>query len=127
MQAAAVIGAALIGVIAVFQIALALGMPARKVAWGGAYAGALPVGLRIASGITGFVVYPAMALAVLEAGGLVDIGWVPDLGAAGMWVLTGFFTLGAIANIISRSRTERWWAPVSLAIAICCGVLAAGL
>jgi hypothetical protein len=61
MRIAAVVAASLLGVIAAFQLALALGMPARGMAWGGQYEGKLPVGLRIASGVAGLVI-PARLL-----------------------------------------------------------------
>jgi hypothetical protein len=44
-----------------------------------------------------------------------------------MWVLAGFFALGALANFASRSKRERLWGPVSLAIAVCCGLIAAAI
>jgi hypothetical protein len=127
MTAAAIIAAVLIGIVAVFQIALTLGMPARGAAWGGSFIGPLPTGYRVISGIAGFVLYPLILLAVLEAGGILEIGWLPDIGAVGMWVLTGFFVVGALANLASRSKVERWWAPVSLAVAVCCAIVASGL
>jgi hypothetical protein len=127
MRAAALVASALLIVIAVFQIALALGMPARKMAWGGGYEGKLPTGLRVASGVAGFVIYPLAALLVLEAGGLTDFDLVPDVGPVGMWVLTGLFALAAILNFLSRSRVERVWGPVALGISVCCGIVAASL
>ncbi|HET9202189.1 MAG TPA: hypothetical protein VFP67_03485 [Acidimicrobiia bacterium] len=127
MRAAALVASALLIVIAVFQIALALGMPARKMAWGGGYEGKLPTGLRVASGVAGFVIYPLAALLVLEAGELTDFDLVPDVGPVGMWVLTGLFALAAILNFLSRSRVERVWGPVALGISVCCGIVAASL
>jgi hypothetical protein len=127
MRAAALVASALLIVIAVFQIALALGMPARKMAWGGGYEGKLPTGLRVASGVAGFVIYPLAALLVLEAGELIDFDLVPDVGPVGMWVLTGLFALAAILNFLSRSRVERVWGPVALGISVCCGIVAASL
>jgi len=44
-----------------------------------------------------------------------------------MWILTGLFTLGTLANFASRSKRERWWGFVSLTIAICCAVVALSL
>jgi hypothetical protein len=41
-----------------------------------------------------------------------------------MWFLTGFFTLGAIANFASRSKVERIWGPVTLVLAISTAVIA---
>jgi hypothetical protein len=43
-----------------------------------------------------------------------------------MWVVTAYFALGAVVNLISRSPVERMWAPVSLATAICSAVIAIG-
>ena len=127
MTIAAVVAASLFGLIAVFQLALALGMPARRMAWGGQYEGKLPVGLRVASAVAGVVIYPLATLLILEAGGVTDFEVVPDVGPVGMWVFTGLFALGGILNLVSRSKAERIWAPVSMGIAICCGIIAASL
>jgi hypothetical protein len=127
VRAAALIGASLLVVIAVFQIALALGMPARHMAWGGQYDERLPIGLRVASGVAGFVLYPLAVLLVLEAGGLTDFEVVPDVGPIGMWVTAVLFALAAILNFVSPSRPERIWGPVALAISVCCGIVAASL
>jgi hypothetical protein len=72
------------------------------------------------------VVYPVIALYVLASADLIALEWLPT-GAMGMWVLTGFFTLGTVANLASRSKIERFWAPVSLAIAVCCAIVAIGM
>ena len=127
MKIAAVVAASLLGVIAAFQLALALGMPARRMAWGGQYEGKLPVGLRIASAVAGLVIYPLVTLLILEAGGVTDFEVIPDVGPVGMWVFTGLFAFGALLNLVSRSKAERVWAPVSMGIAVCCGIVAAGL
>ncbi len=127
MKVAAVVAASLLGVIAVFQLALALGMPARRMAWGGQYEGKLPLGLRIASAVAGLVIYPLAIFLILEAADVTDFEVVPDVGPVGMWVFTGLFAFGAILNLVSRSKAERVWAPVSMGIAVCCGIVAAGL
>jgi hypothetical protein len=127
MRAAAIVAAVLLTVIAVFQIALALGMPARRMAWGGGHEGKLPTGLRVASGMAGFVIYPLAALLVLEAGTETDLALIPDVGSIGMWVFTALFAIGALMNFLSPSRLERVWGPVALAVSICCGIVAASL
>jgi len=118
------IAVVLLGAVAIFQIALALGAPWGNAAWGGRHDGVLPVRLRIASAVVGIVVYPLVSAFVLASAGLIDADWLPGTGQAGMWLLTGFFGLGAIANFASRSKPERYWGPVSLAIAFCCGIIA---
>lgn len=125
MEAAAIIAAALIGVLTIFQIALALGAPAGAAAWGGSHPGVLPTRLRVASAVVGVFFYPPIALLVLDSGGVIDIGW--DVSPLWLWVLTGLFLLGTLANAASKSKVERIWAPVSLVLAICCAVIAIGM
>lgn len=127
MTVAAVVATVLLGVLLVFQFALAAGAPLGAAAWGGQHPGVLPTGLRVASGISGTAVYPLIILYVLVSADLVQAGWLPGSGAGAMWVLAGFFTLSTLMNAASRSKPERIWAPVSLAVAICCVVIATGL
>ena len=81
--------------------------------------------LRVASAFVAVVIYPPMALLLLDKGGVVDVG--SDVSTAWVWVLAGFFTWGAFANLASRSKPERIWAPVSAVIAACCTVIAVGV
>jgi hypothetical protein len=123
---AAIIAVVLLGVTEIFQLGLAAGAPWGKASWGGKHAGALPPGLRIASGVVAIVVYPLIALFVLDSAGLIDLTWLPGT-RAGMWIVTAFFALGAVANFASRSRIERVWGPVALVIAVCSGIIALNL
>lgn len=125
MEAAAVIAVVLLGALAVFQVALALGAPAGAAAWGGTHPGVLPTRLRVASAVAGVVVYPLIGLLILDSGGVVDIGW--QVSQWWLWALAVLFLLGTLANAASRSKVERLWAPVSLGIAVCCGVIAIGM
>jgi hypothetical protein len=127
MEIAAIVAVTLLGVVVVFQIALALGAPLGEAAWGGRHAGVLPKRLRIASGLAALLVYPFIILAVLGSASLIDMAFPPGNGGAMMWVLCGLFALGGVANFASRSTLERYWAPVSMGIAICCAVIALGL
>jgi hypothetical protein len=127
METAAVVAAALMGVVAVFQVALCLGAPAGYAAWGGWHQGVLPTRLRIASGIVGIVVYPALAVFTLASAGVIDANWVPGTGKTGMWILAGLFSVGGVANLASSSKRERWWSPVAFVIAVCCAIVAMGI
>lgn len=124
MNLAAIFAVVLLAVIGVFQVALALGAPLGYAAWGGRHSGVLPGGLRIASAVVGVVVYPLIGFFVLASAGVINAEWMPGTGKTGMWTLAGFFTLGALANFASRSKRERYWGPVSLVIAVCCGIIA---
>lgn len=125
METAAVAAALLLAILALFQLALALGAPAGAAAWGGTHPGVLPARLRVVSAVAGLFFYPALGLIVLDSGEVIDIGW--DLAPVWLWSLTGFFAVGALLNFVSRSNVERIWGPVSLVIAICCGVIATGV
>ena len=127
MVIAAAVAVGLLVVVAVFQLALALGAPFGKAAWGGAHDGVLPPRLRAASAFVGLIVYPAIIAVVFSASGLIDADLVPGDGAVTMSALAVLFLIGAIANAVSRSRVERWWAPISLALALCCAAIALGL
>lgn len=67
-----------------------------------------------------------MTLYVLHSAGLIDGPTLPGSGAAAMWVLVGYFALGAVANLASRSPRERFWGPVALGLGACCAVIALG-
>jgi hypothetical protein len=127
VKTAAIVAATLLAVVVVFQIALALGAPLGKAAWGGQHEGVLPERLRIASGVAAFFVYPFIIVAVLGSAGLIEGDLLPGNGSRVMWMLGGLFTLGGLANLASRSTLERYWALVSIAIAICCAIIASAL
>lgn len=127
METAALVAAACLAVVALFQAALALGAPLGAAAWGGAHAGTLPRRLRVASGLVAVTVYPLLAVVILGAAGVFALDWIPGTGEVVMWLLAGFFVLGTLANAASRSRPERIWAVVTLVLAVCCALIALGL
>lgn len=126
MTIAAVIAVALLGILIVFQLALAAGAPLGFAAWGGRNSGVLPAGLRVASALVGLAVYPLFIAVILAAAALIGDDWLPFDARTVMWVFAGFFALGVVANAVSRSPRERLWSPVSAALAICCVVIALG-
>ena len=90
----AVVGAAGFFVLAVFQLALALGAPLGAAAYGGTRT-ELPAELRIASGVA-FVVYCFAALAVLRRGGY-QVPIVSDrVARVATWVFAGLLLVGAL-------------------------------
>jgi hypothetical protein len=127
VKVAGIIGSTLLGLVIMFHVALAFGAPFGKAAWGGQHEGVLPKRLRIVSGVVAFVFYPLIIVAVLDAAGLFGGDLLPGNGSVVMWILAVLFLIGALANLASRSTLERFWAPVSLAIAVCCASIAAGL
>jgi hypothetical protein len=102
-------------IVALFQIALALGAPWGAYAYGGARVGKLPLGFRINS------VVAALVMVAISGHYLAQLGvFTPLLDSAGNsvvnWVLVAFTGLSAIANNITRSKKERavWAIPTIL-------------
>ena len=101
--------------VALFQIALALGAPWGAYAYGGARVGKLPVGFRINSVVSAVVMFAIAGHYLAQLG-----VFTPFLDSAGNsvvnWVLVAFTGLGAIANNITRSKLERaaWGIPTIL-------------
>ena len=102
-------------IVAVFQIALALGAPLGEYAYGGTKTGKLPIGFRINSVVAVFV------MLAISGHYLAQLGvFEPILDSAGNsvvnWVLVAFFVLSALANNATRSKKERmvWGIPTIL-------------
>ncbi|MEX0795303.1 MAG: hypothetical protein WEB67_13330 [Acidimicrobiia bacterium] len=123
MAAVAIIAATLLGIIALFQVALATGAPWGAASWGGRHPGRLPTAYRIGSAVAGLFFYPAVAAFILDSAGVIGDGNSSG-GVAGLWVLTGLFGLSTVINLISPSKVERIWAPVALVLTVCCALLA---
>ena len=123
MTAAVLLTSALV-VLAVFQLALALGAPLGRFAWGGQHR-VLPAGLRVGS-VVGIVIYACICVLALDRAGAVDA--VPGrFSAVGMWVVVAYFVLGVGLNAVSRSAPERRvMVPVTIVLAALSLVVALG-
>ena len=106
-----------------FQIALALGAPWGSAAWGGSHEGRLPPKLRIASVISA-------AFWILAAGVMLSRNVASPLSTYGPglpWALFGLLALGALMNIASRSKWERYlMSPFAALLAVMCLLVALG-
>lgn len=119
----AYVACALLATLAVFQLALIMGAPIGKYAWGGAHV-VLPTKLRIGSFIS-IILYGIIAMIVLSKAGATDIISSERMVNGGMWVLAVYFFVGVLMNSISRSNREKLvMTPVALALAIVCLLLA---
>jgi hypothetical protein len=122
---AAIAAAAGFCAIAAFQVALVLGAPLGRAAWGGTYV-QLPIAFRVASALA-VGVWVLAALIVLGRAGF-QVSPLPSaLTRWGTWILVGVLPLGALMNFASPSSWERFlWGPVALILAVLCLVLALG-
>ena len=109
--------------IAVFQLAIALGAPLGRAAWGGAHV-RLPPNLRVASAVAA-VIWMVAALLVLDRAGTPLIDLPDPVSDWGTWVLVVVLPVGALTNLASSSPYERFgWGPLAIVLALLTLVLA---
>ena len=104
--------AAALAALGAFQVALAIGAPWGRAAYGGTRSGGLPHHLRVISGVSALA-YGTGAVLVLRGNGS------PRARARAFTALTAFMSLGVVANGASRSPVERAvWTPVTAVTAV---------
>lgn len=90
--------------LAAFQLALALGAPLGRFAWGGQHR-VLPRRLRIGS-VLSIAIYALIVVIAWDRVGAISL--FPDVfSVVFMWVAFAYFALGILMNAISRSVPER--------------------
>lgn len=109
---AALVFSVLVGIVALFQLALAAGAPWGHLAMGGRHSGRLPPELRIAAVIQGAIL-GLLALVVLGRAGF-DVPLVAGWPAWTCWIPVGVSALSLLMNLATPSKPERrLWAPVA--------------
>ncbi|AFR31040.1 hypothetical protein [Arthrobacter sp. Rue61a] len=116
-QLYAILACIILGLLAIFQLALVAGAPIGRFAWGGQHE-VLPRKLRIGS-IVSILLYVLFGYTALAKAELVPALISQPFTDVFMWVLTAYFTLGVGMNAISRSKPERLvMTPVALVLAV---------
>lgn len=105
IEIAAITVCILLFALAIFQLALILGAPIGRYAWGGQH-DVLPRKFRIAS-ITSIILYAVFAIIILNQAGIITFFATQTIGTIAIWVLVAYFTLGIPLNAVSRSKPER--------------------
>ncbi|MDF2720850.1 MAG: hypothetical protein K0Q59_525 [Paenibacillus sp.] len=125
IKIAAILYSALIGVVIIFQLLLAAGMPWGSYAMGGKFPGKYPPALRAAA-IFQAALLAFIACIVWSRAGVLLPGW-DAFTAVAIWFAVCFSAVATVLNLITRSVWERRiWAPVSLALLITSIVVAVG-
>ena len=124
-----VAAACLLGVVILFQLALAAGAPWGAAAYGGRAAqddGRLPARYRVASAGTAVVLTGVLWL-VLAASAVISSALLSEnLLGVGVWALAGLFALNTVGNLAGRHPVERWGAGgITAVLTILCAWIAA--
>lgn len=123
MTLAVIIALTLLGLLSVFQIALILGAPLGRFAWGGQHR-LLPPKLRIGSVIS-IIIYAIFAIFTLNKASI--LSWISQGNVLNitLWIIFAYLVLGVFMNAVSRSKPERYtMTPVALILAICLFIIA---
>ena len=113
----------MLAVLSIFQLALALGAPLGRFAWGGQHR-TLPLALRVGSAVS-ILIYTLIALVVLARADLVSAGVSDGVLRTATWVVVAYLFVGIGLNAASRSKGERAvMTPAAAALCILCAVVA---
>lgn len=125
VQESAILFSVLIGIVILFQLLLALGMPWGSYAMGGKFPGKFPLAMRVAA-LFQIIILAFFALIVLSNSGFTLPSWNTFSNIA-IWFVVAFSVIASILNLITRSQWERRiWAPVSVLLLITSIIVAIG-
>ncbi len=128
VDALALVAASLLGGLALFQIALALGAPMGRVVFGGRVAqpdGRLPVPWRIGSAIASLVLV-GFAWVILARGGVITTRVDETLLTVLAWMVVAYLAVNTAANALSSEPVERYlFGGISGVLVVICAIVAA--
>jgi hypothetical protein len=117
-RTSALIAAAILELVVFFQLALILGAPLGEYTQGGQTVGELATSGKLLAGVSVAIV-SVMIFGLLA---LAELGPLKSRSAKFIRNLNrftfGYAALGTVMNLISRSPKERYWAIVTLTVAI---------
>lgn len=130
VQIAAVSSACLIGLVIVFQVALATGAPWGSAAYGGRFvagSGRLPTRYRAVSAVAA-IALSGVAWLVLAAGSAIDPGLLSEgVLTAAMWTAAALFALNTVGNLSRTHPVERFGASgLTAVLTVLCLMIAIG-
>ncbi len=117
VEISAILASVILAGLAIFQVALILGAPLGRLAWGGKH-DVLPTNLRVSS-MSSIFLYGIFSIIILSKAGIVSAPISDGAVVVTMWALTGYFFVGVVMNAISRSKPERYlMTPVAAVLAL---------
>ncbi len=122
-QIAALAFTVISGLLAIFQLALILGAPLGRFAWGGQN-DVLPPRLRRGS-IIAIILDLAFSVIVLTKSAVITVPVLQPVVGLLAWMLVVYLVIGVIMNLLSRSLPERLVMTPVAAVLVILGLLVA--
>lgn len=112
VTASLILFTALTGIVILFQLGLAAGMPWGAASMGGKYPGKYPPKMRLVAIVNAVILGGMLVIAWVRAGRVFPE--LQSISSVGIWVMVVFFAFGTVMNAITPSKIERIWVPVVL-------------
>lgn len=112
MTISAIIFTVLSGIVALFQFALAMGMPWGTASMGGRFPGKYPTKMRVVALFN--IVLIVFITSILLSKANILLPQMLPFSEKAIWVVVAFSFAGTVMNTITPSKIERIWAPVGL-------------
>jgi len=127
-ETAAIAAAVLFGVVALFQVALALGVPWGGFAFGGRAVrddGTLPAAYRGASAGTA-VALVVFAVVILTRAGVVGTSGDSTWAIVASWLIVAFMAINTPMNLMGKHWIEKYvFGGITLLLVVLCAIVAA--
>lgn len=128
METVAIVAALLFGAVALFQLALALGVRWGAFAFGGRAVredGTLPLSYRLSSAVAA-VLLALFAVVILTRGGVMGASGDSTLVTVLSWVVVAFVAFNTLANLMGKHWVERYlFGGITAVLVVLCSVVAA--
>lgn len=111
MFEAAILYSFLTGVVVLFQLALAVGLPWGAASMGGKFPGKYPPKMRAIAVVNALVLIFLNIILLSKA--QVSFLQFSDFSRLAIWLVVGFAAISTVVNTITPSKIERIWAPVA--------------
>ena len=112
-------------IVALFQLALAAGMPWGKLAMGGKFPRRYPPVMRFVCLVLIFI-FTILGAIVFTRAGIIFPEWL-SASKKIIWGVVAFNVLGVLMNLATPSKWERiLWAPVAIVLMVCSILVAVG-
>lgn len=112
MIQSAIIYSVSMGIVALFQLCLAMGAPWGVAAMGGRFPGKYPPKMRIVAGINIFVLGILTMIVLIKAG--IILSQMQHIAKIAIWIVVVFSFISVIMNTITPSKIEKIWIPVTI-------------
>lgn len=117
-KTSALLASAILELVVIFQVALVFGAPLGEYTQGGQTVGALSTSARLVAGVS-IVLLSVMIFALMAHAGHGPFRNTSSRIIKRLIQFTfAYAVLGTLMNAISRSPKERWWAVVTLSVAL---------